>query len=561
MVGKRKRGIDINDKSLWGHRFDFRERCRVQRQPFVPYVGPSKIKKPRQEKDPFVAVKPSKKPKTKEPKPKKKIVRKRDDPFLVAKELLDELIYTIEAESGDFSRLGSSTYVNCDLRYFNLEYLVEKYGHLDVLVVDPPWRIRGGQKNSDSPYMFSNNKFSLEYDTLSNQEIMDIPLEKLSRKGFCFLWVLSGNINAGYECLNKWGYECVEHLVWVKTAQGGKRAMVSHGFYFLHSTETCLVGYKCPVGERCDFRAKISNDLIIADVRKKSQKPDHLYTLIDLMMPGAKKAEVFARNHNLRPGWLSLGNQIGEAFEKWRNMMTCDRCKTEISEGVPRYKSRRFRNFDICEDCIESTMSDRHETISDYFKLQNESQKDVLHHYHKCDRCGIEPIWGNRFQCLQCENVDYCENCYDEIIESKTGCFAHTFEAHEQPQAGFGLPVQEGKRCVSCYQKPILGPCFICADCNHLVLCQNCYFNCSLKEFEKIKGHDSKHKIEMITLALHNCKISTCQACGRSPLISPRYRCNECFSYELCEECYLSKEALEVKPGQTHEATHTFTNY
>lgn len=164
--------------------------------------------------------------------------------------------------------------------------------------------------------MFSNNKFQLEYDTLSNQEIMEIPVEKLSKRGFCFIWVLSGNINAGYDCLNKWGYECVDHLIWVKTTQGGRRAMVSHGFYFLHSTEMCIVGYKCPPGEKVEFRSKVSNDLIIADVRKKSQKPDQLYTVIELMMPGSKKIEVFARNNNLRGGWLSLGNQIGEVFEK-----------------------------------------------------------------------------------------------------------------------------------------------------------------------------------------------------------------------------------------------------
>ena len=42
-----------------------------------------------------------------------------------------------------------------------------------------------------------------------------------------------------------------------------------------------------------------------------------LYEIIELIMPGAKKIEIFARNHNLRPGWLSLGNQLGELYEKW----------------------------------------------------------------------------------------------------------------------------------------------------------------------------------------------------------------------------------------------------
>ena len=33
-------------------------------------------------------------------------------------------------------------------------------------------------------------------------------------------------------------------------------------------------------------------------------------------MPGAKKIELFARNNNLRSGWFSLGNQLGEVFDK-----------------------------------------------------------------------------------------------------------------------------------------------------------------------------------------------------------------------------------------------------
>lgn len=51
-----------------------------------------------------------------------------------------------------------------------------------VVYMDPPWRIKGGQMY-DSQFMFSNNKFSLEYDTMSNKEIGDIQVEKLSKKG------------------------------------------------------------------------------------------------------------------------------------------------------------------------------------------------------------------------------------------------------------------------------------------------------------------------------------------------------------------------------------------
>lgn len=461
----KKRGLDINDKSKWGHRFEIRNRSQVNRDFFTETNLPKKRQKSvnssEKEKSPK-----AKKAEPRVPKLKKVLTINSNN---LAREIIEDILESVLGENLE-ARLEENEYINCDLRYFNLDYIVEKYGNFEVIAIDPPWRIKGGQKNSDSPFMFSNNKFQLEYDTLSNQEIMDIPVEKLSKHGFCFLWVLSGNLQAGYECLNKWGYECIDHLIWIKTSKGGSRAMISHGFYFLHSTETCLVGLKLPP-EGSLSSIIVSNDLIISDVRKKSQKPDQLYDIIDMMMPNSRKIEVFARNNNLRKGWLSLGNQIGEVFEKWKNHMSCDKCRKEIPEGKVRFKSRKMRNFDICEDCIDSVLADRSEIALDYFRLENKSQQNVLHHFHKCDRCGVEPIWATRFQCLRCENIDYCENCYDEIIESKTGCFGHIFQAVEIPLAGFGLPVHENKRCAICFQKPILGPCFLCVTCTHLVLC------------------------------------------------------------------------------------------
>jgi len=33
-----------------------------------------------------------------------------------------------------------------------------------------------------------------------------------------------------------------------------------------------------------------------------------MYDIIELMLPGSNKIELFARNNNLRYGWFSLGN-------------------------------------------------------------------------------------------------------------------------------------------------------------------------------------------------------------------------------------------------------------
>lgn len=75
----------------------------------------------------------------------------------------------------------TKTYINCDIRFFNFETITSRIGYFDVIMIDPPWRIKG-QRN-DSSFMFSNSSFNLEYNTLSNNEIMSIPLENLSLKG------------------------------------------------------------------------------------------------------------------------------------------------------------------------------------------------------------------------------------------------------------------------------------------------------------------------------------------------------------------------------------------
>ena len=45
-------------------------------------------------------------------------------------------------------------------------------------------------------------------------------------------------------------------------------------------------------------------------VRETSRKPDEMYSLIERLSPGTRKLEIFARQHNVRPGWVSLGNQL-----------------------------------------------------------------------------------------------------------------------------------------------------------------------------------------------------------------------------------------------------------
>ena len=105
--------------------------------------------------------------------------------------------------------------MNADVRYFNWSLFIEEIGKFDVIIVDPPWRIKGAQKN-DSQHMFSNCNFSLEYNTMSFYEIRQVPIHLLTDEGFIFLWILNTQFNSSLEIMQSWGYELIEELVWVK---------------------------------------------------------------------------------------------------------------------------------------------------------------------------------------------------------------------------------------------------------------------------------------------------------------------------------------------------------
>lgn len=73
-----------------------------------------------------------------------------------------------------------------------------------------------------------------------------------------------------------------------------------------HGKEHCLVGMKGnpPVNRGLDC------DVIVAEVRATSHKPDEIYGIIERLSPGTRKIELFGRPHNIQPNWITLGNQL-----------------------------------------------------------------------------------------------------------------------------------------------------------------------------------------------------------------------------------------------------------
>ena len=51
-------------------------------------------------------------------------------------------------------------------------------------------------------------------------------------------------------------------------------------------------------------------DVLVAEVRATSRKPDEIYGMIERLAPRTRKVELFGRPHNVQPNWITLGNQL-----------------------------------------------------------------------------------------------------------------------------------------------------------------------------------------------------------------------------------------------------------
>eukprot|EP00850_Spirogloea_muscicola_P008654 SM000046S16435 [mRNA] locus=s46:794878:800281:+ [translate_table: standard] len=183
--------------------------------------------------------------------------------------------------------LGEPQWINCDIRTFKVEVL----GQFGVIMADPPWDIH----------------MELPYGTMTDDEMRNMPIPVLQTDGLIFLWVTGRAMELGRECLELWGYHRVEELIWVKINQLQRIIRTGRtGHWLNHSKEHCLVGMKGdPV-----VNSNIDTDVLVAEVRETSRKPDEMYSMLERISPRTRKLEIFARPHNTHAGWISLGNQL-----------------------------------------------------------------------------------------------------------------------------------------------------------------------------------------------------------------------------------------------------------
>nr|XP_033781183.1 N6-adenosine-methyltransferase catalytic subunit isoform X1 [Geotrypetes seraphini] len=194
----------------------------------------------------------------------------------------------VSGRDSSVDRLFPPQWIRCDIRYLDISIL----GKFAVVMADPPWDIH----------------MELPYGTLTDDEMRKLKIPVLQDEGFLFLWVTGRAMELGRECLKLWGYDRVDEIIWVKTNQLQRIIRTGRtGHWLNHGKEHCLVGVK---GNPQGFNRGLDCDVIVAEVRSTSHKPDEIYGMIERLSPGTRKIELFGRPHNVQPNWITLGNQL-----------------------------------------------------------------------------------------------------------------------------------------------------------------------------------------------------------------------------------------------------------
>lgn len=181
-------------------------------------------------------------------------------------------------------------WICCDVMQLDFDILGNNWA---VVLADPSWTIH----------------MNLNYSSMKDDDLLSLPMDKLQKEGLYLLWVTGRTIEMGRTFLKKWGYKVVNQLTWVKTSQLVRTISTGRtGHWLNHSKEHLLVGMK---GNPKWLSKGVDPQLLVSSTRETSRKPDEIYGIIErLVGPRVKKLEIFGRQHNTRPGWVTIGNQL-----------------------------------------------------------------------------------------------------------------------------------------------------------------------------------------------------------------------------------------------------------
>lgn len=220
-------------------------------------------------------------------------------------------------------RSHPAMYKKQDMRNIN----PNEFGVFDLVLIDPPW-----EEYKSRIFGLETPNKTEKMEGWSLEEIRNLPIDRLANNpSFVFLWVGSEHLDSGRYLFKHWGIKRCEDVVWIKTNIKGSKYNPTHSdqnSFMKRVKEHCLVGIRGDTKRASDnifIHPNIDTDVIMTEEPPLGNfdKPEELYDIIERFCLGRRKLELFGNNKSIRPGWVTLGQDLsqsnfnGEVYSKW----------------------------------------------------------------------------------------------------------------------------------------------------------------------------------------------------------------------------------------------------
>lgn len=128
----------------------------------------------------------------------------------------------------------------------------------------------------------------------------------------------------------------------------------------------CLVAIRRPASSTTPprlpswFNRGLDTQVLLAEVRETSRKPDELYDMIERILGGkgkGRKVELFGREHNLRDGWCVLSSRTYAVSLSRADERVCHARWTlgnQLGDRDQVFEPEVVANF--AESCVETAL-------------------------------------------------------------------------------------------------------------------------------------------------------------------------------------------------------------
>lgn len=150
-------------------------------------------------------------------------------------------------------------------------------------------------------------EFKPSLSHLNLDKIFRILFEVLQNIGYVMIWVLEQTEEVTRQIMKERGFDYRARIIWEKVTKNDKQVN-GNGWVTRHSIETLLIFRKGNVGKMTKYQ--VCRELIRANVRNSSLKPDEVMDEVMKLVPLQHYLEVYARKENFRPNIVSVVNQV-----------------------------------------------------------------------------------------------------------------------------------------------------------------------------------------------------------------------------------------------------------